>query len=118
MQLEALVREVEITCEIDLTWDERPTPPPAPYLVPSDSTLVQSVRRNLEREIGMPARLILQRSVADTNHFAVHGGIPTVVCGPQGGNTCRANEYVEIDSLVPITRATVQTVIDLLGVRE
>jgi acetylornithine deacetylase/succinyl-diaminopimelate desuccinylase-like protein len=117
-QIEALVRQVGIACAFDLTWDERPTPPPAPYLVPSDSPLVQSIRRNLEREIGRPAQLVLQRSVADTNHFAVHGGVPTIVCGPQGGNTCRANEYVEIDSLVPITRAYVQTIIDLLGVRK
>jgi acetylornithine deacetylase/succinyl-diaminopimelate desuccinylase-like protein len=72
---------------------------------------------NLEREIGRRPQLVLQRSVADTNHFAVHGGVPTVVCGPLGGNTCRANEYVEIDSLVPITRTYVQTVMDLLGVR-
>jgi len=72
---------------------------------------------NLEREIGRRPQLVLQRSVADTNHFAVHGGVPTVVCGPLGGNTCRANEYVEVDSLVPITRTYVQTVMDLLGVR-
>ena len=32
-----------------------------------------------------------------TNRFAVHSGI--LICGPQGGNTCRTNEYVEIDSL-------------------
>jgi len=116
-QIKALVRDMGITCAFELTWDERPTPAPAPYLVQPDSPLVQSIRRNLEREIGRPVQLVLQRSVADTNHFAVHGGVPTLVCGPQGGNTCRANEYVEIDSLLPVTRAYVQTVMDLLGTR-
>jgi acetylornithine deacetylase/succinyl-diaminopimelate desuccinylase-like protein len=115
-QIETLIREVGISCASELTWDERPTPAPAPYLVAPDSPLVQTTRRNLEREIDRPVQLVLQRSVADTNHFAVHGGVATLVCGPQGGNTCRANEYVQIDSLVPITRTYVQTVLDLLGV--
>ncbi len=116
-QIEAAVRQAGIESAWALAWDERPTPAPAPYLVPPDSRLVQTVRRNLEREAGCPARLVLSRSVADTNHFAVHGNIPTLVCGPQGGNTCQANEYVEIDSLPAITRTYVQTAIDLLGVR-
>ena len=106
---------IESTCR--LTWDERPTPAPAPYVVPAESRLVQTVKRNMERELGMPARLCLQRSVADTNHFAVHGGIPTLVWGPQGGNTCQANEYVELDSMPTVTRIYIQSALDLLGTR-
>ncbi len=117
VQIEAVIRKVGIVSTYELTWDERPTPAPAPYLVPADSLLVQTVQRNLEREIGQPVTLVLQRSVADTNHFAVHGGIPTLVCGPQGGNTCQANEYVEIDSMPAIARTYIQTAIDLLGLR-
>jgi succinyl-diaminopimelate desuccinylase len=116
-QIKAVIRKVGTDSTYELTWDERPTPAPAPYLVPADSLLVQTVQRNLEREIGQPVALVLQRSVADTNHFAVHGGIPTLVCGPQGGNTCQANEYVEIDSMPAIARTYIQTAIDLLGVR-
>jgi acetylornithine deacetylase/succinyl-diaminopimelate desuccinylase-like protein len=116
-QIEAAIQKADIASTYELTWDERPTPAPAPYVVPSDSLLVQTVRRNLEREIGQTVKLVLQRSVADTNHFAVHGGIPTLVCGPQGGNTCQANEYVEIDSLPTVARTYVQTAIDLLGIR-
>jgi acetylornithine deacetylase/succinyl-diaminopimelate desuccinylase-like protein len=115
-QIEEVVQNTGIESTYQLTWDERPTPAPAPYVVPADSRLVQTVKRNMERELGLPARLWLQRSVADTNHFAVHGGIPTLVWGPQGGNTCQANEYVEIDSLLAVTRTYVQTALDLLGV--
>ncbi len=117
-QIEAAIQSIDIFSTHELTWDERPTPAPTPYVVPADSPLVQAVKRNLEREIGQPVKLVLQRSVADTNHFAVHGGIPTLVCGPQGGNTCQANEYVKIDSLPVITRTFVQTVVDLLGVHK
>jgi acetylornithine deacetylase/succinyl-diaminopimelate desuccinylase-like protein len=117
-QIKAAIQKTGISSAYELTWDERPTPAPAPYLVPLDSPLVQTVRRNLEREIGRPVKLVLARSVADTNHFAVHGDIPTLVCGPQGGNTCQANEYVEIGSLPVIAKTLTQTVIDLLGTHE
>ncbi len=50
-----------------------------------------------------------------TNRFAVHSGI--LICGPQGGNTCRANEYVEIDSSSIITRTFIQAVLDLVGIQ-
>ncbi|MFZ5916844.1 MAG: M20 family metallopeptidase [Chloroflexota bacterium] len=117
-QIQTLIHTSHIAAACQLTWDERPTPAPAPFLVAADSPLVLTARRNLARESGGPVRLVLARSVADTNHFAVHGGIPTVVCGPQGGNTCRANEYVELDSLVRVTRTLIQTVMDLLARRE
>ena len=117
-QIEQIVQDTDIESTYTLTWDERPTPAPAPYVVPADSRLVQTVKRCMERELGQPARLWLQRSVADTNHFAVHGGIPTLVWGPQGGNTCRANEYVEVDSMPAVTRTYVQAALDLLGIHD
>jgi succinyl-diaminopimelate desuccinylase len=117
-QIEAVIQATGTSSRFELTWDERPTPAPAPYLVAPDSLFVQTVQRNLEGQLGEPVELVLSRSVADTNHFAVHGGVPTLVCGPQGGNTCQANEYVQIDSLLPITKTYIQTVIDLLGVRQ
>ena len=117
-EIEAVVQQSGIESTHELTWDERPTPAPAPYLVPTDSRFVQAVVRNMERELGEPTQFWLQRSVADTNHFAVHGKIPTLVWGPQGGNTCKANEYIEIDSLPAVARSYVGTVVDFLGVRE
>jgi succinyl-diaminopimelate desuccinylase len=116
-QIETAVRKAGIVSTYELAWDERPTPAPLPYVVPSDSLLVQIVKRNMERELDQPVRLFLQRSVADTNHFAVYGRIPTLVWGPQGGNTCQANEYVEIDSMPAVTRTYIQSAIDLLCVR-
>jgi acetylornithine deacetylase/succinyl-diaminopimelate desuccinylase-like protein len=114
-QIEAVIQGTGIASTYELTWDERPTPAPLSYEVPTDSRLVQTVVRNMERELGQPARMWLQRSVADTNHFAVHGGVPTLVLGPQGGNTCQANEYVEVASMPAVARIYVQTALDLLG---
>ena len=113
-QLHAVVAQAGIAGRYELTWDERPTPAPGPFLVPPEAPLVQLVRRHLAAEQGGPVRLVLGRSVADTSHFAVHGRIPTLICGPDGGNTCQANEYVQLSSLMPIARTYVRTICDYL----
>lgn len=98
----------------ELTWDERPTPAPGPYLVPTSDPLVQIMTAELAHEYQRPIHYVLGRSVADTSHFAYHGQIPTVICGPQGGNTCEANEWLDLDSLLPTTRAMMKTTLKLL----
>lgn len=115
-QIRRVVAQAQIEGRYELTWDERPTPAPGPFLVPPASNFVQIVKRNLEQEQGVPVRFVMGRSVADTSHFAFHGQIPTLICGPDGGNTCEANEYVQISSLLPIARTYVRTVLDLLGI--
>ena len=115
-QIREVVDKVGIEGNYDVTWDERPTPAPLSFIVPKTSKLVKIVTRNLERETGWRVRHVLARSVADTNHFATHGGVPTLICGPTGGNTCEANEWVDVDSLLPTSRMLARSVIDLLGV--
>ena len=117
-QIRAVVDGTGVESSYELTWDDRPTPAPSSFIVPPDSRFVQTVKGSLEDETGHPVRLTLGRSVADTNHFAVHGGVPTIICGPTGGNTCEANEWVDIDSLVPVAGTYVRSMVDLLGVRE
>ena len=85
------------------------------YITPPTSPLVKFARQNLEAELGETVSLTLARSVADTNHIAVHGGVPTIIMGPSGGNTCEANEWVDEDSLPVITKAITRTVLDLMG---
>lgn len=114
-QIRAVVEQAGIESRYELSWDERPTPAPGPFLVSPDSDFVKTVKQHLEAEQGKPVCFVLGRSVADTSHIAVHGGIPTLICGPQGGNTCEANEYVQISSLLPTARVYVQSVLALLG---
>ena len=116
-QIRSVVDKVGIEGEYDISWDERPTPAPPSFIVPKASKLVKIVTRNLERETGWRVRHVLARSVADTNHFATHGGVPTLICGPTGGNTCEANEWVDVNSLLPTSRTLARSVIDLLGAR-
>jgi acetylornithine deacetylase len=115
-QIKSVVDGAQIEGSYDLKWDERPTPAPPSFIVPKDSRLVQTVTKNLEQETGCSIKHVLARSVADTNHIAVHGGVPTLICGPTGGNTCEANEWVDVESLLPTARVLTRSVLDLLGV--
>jgi acetylornithine deacetylase/succinyl-diaminopimelate desuccinylase-like protein len=110
-----VIEACQLESQWELTWDHRPTPAPTSFVVPTDSRLVTCVRQNLAREQNQPIKLVLGRSVADTNHFAVYGGVPTLICGPQGGNTCEANEYLDLPSLLPTARAITASVVDLLS---
>lgn len=114
-QIRSAIERAGIESSYEVSWDERPTPAPPSFVVPRDSAFVQTLKRNLERETGWDVVFVLGRSVADTNHIAVHGGVPTVILGPTGGNTCEANEYVNISSLVPVARTYVRSALDLLG---
>jgi acetylornithine deacetylase/succinyl-diaminopimelate desuccinylase-like protein len=66
-------------------------------------------------EFNEPPTFVIGRSVNDASHFTVYGGIPTLLYGPQGGNTCKANEYLEVDSLLPTTRIYLNTVLNILN---
>jgi len=117
-QIRAVVTRYTRHSRWELTWDERPTPAPGPYLVPTSDPLVQIMTAALAHEYQQEIHYVLGRSVADTSHFAFHGHVPTIICGPQGGNTCEANEWLDLDSLLPTTRAMMQATIRLLTLNE
>jgi len=114
-QIETVLKEVVRHSTWELFVDERPTPAPGPYIVPESSSLVQAMRTAIAIEYDSPVTLVLGRSVADTSHIAFHGGIPTVICGPQGGNTCEANEWLDLPSLLPTARAMTRGMVSLLS---
>ncbi len=114
-QIREIVRKAGIESKYKLTWDDRPTPAPTSYITPPESRLVKTVTKNLEEQVGRKVRYVIETSVADTNHIAVHGKVPTIILGPDGGNTCEANEYVEITSLPVVTKTIIKSVLELLS---
>ncbi len=114
-QIKQIVLDAGIKGRYELTWDERPTPAPSSYITDPDSKFVQTAKINLEKQLGEDVKFALARSVADTNHIAVYGKVPTIIIGPTGGNTCEANEWVDVDSLPQVAKAILGTVLDLLG---
>lgn len=115
VDMQHVIGALNLDSKVDITWDDRPTPAPLPYVVEDSSAFVQSTKRRVEEQLGRPLTFALARSVADTNHFAVHGGIPTLVYGPEGGNTCMANEYVSVESVAKVARSYCGVVFDMLG---
>ena len=113
-QIQAVIERTCRHSRWELTVDERPTPAPGPYVVPGDHPLVTSMHANLRDEYHTPITHVLGRSVADTSHFAFHGHVPTLICGPQGGNTCETNEWLDLDSLLPTTRAMTRSTWQML----
>jgi hypothetical protein len=84
-------------------------------VVPAESAFTRVVRASLAHELGREVSLTLAQSVADVNHIAVHGGVPALTMGPWGGNTCEADEWIDLDSLVHIARAHVNAVLGMTG---
>ncbi len=113
--LRTVIEQSQIKSTVQIEWDNRPTPAPTAYLVPEDAVIVKEIDRQIRAEFSEPANFVIGRSVNDASHFTVYGGISTLLYGPQGGNTCKANEYLEVDSLVPTARIYLNTVLNILG---
>jgi succinyl-diaminopimelate desuccinylase len=113
--LREIIEKSDIKSTVQIEWDDRPTPAPTAYLVPEDAAIVREIGRQIQSEFNEPPIYVIGRSVNDASHFTVYDGIPTLLYGPQGGNTCKANEYLEVDSLVPTARIYLNTVLNILG---
>ncbi len=114
-QIRQVIQQTVRHSRWELSWDERPTPAPGAYVVPTDHPLVQYTHAALAHAYQRPIQYVLGRSVADTSHFAYHGKVPTLICGPQGGNTCEANEWLDLDSLLPTSQAMLQATWQMLS---
>lgn len=115
LQIHEIVAKAGIESKYKLSWDERPTPAPTSYITKPETEFVKTVSANLEKFTGKKTEYVIETSVADTNHIAVHGEVPTIILGPEGGNTCEANEYVEIASLPIVTKTMIKSTMDLLS---
>jgi len=115
-KMQKIIEQTDIKSTVQIAWDERPTPAPSAYLVAEDAAIVKEVDRQIQAEFNEPPNFVIGRSVNDASHLTVYGGIPTLLYGPQGGNTCKANEYLEVDSLVPTARIYLNTVLNILEV--
>ena len=113
--LREIIKQSMIKSTVQIEWDDRATPAPTAYLVPENAVIVREIDRQIQTEFHEPPTFVIGRSVNDASHFSVHGGIPTLLYGPQGGNTCKANEYLEVDSLVPTARIYLNTVLNIFS---
>ncbi len=85
-----------------------------PWETPKGHPLAQSLARSYEREAGRPPEWGYT-GFGDTNLFSGEAGIPTVMCGPLGGNFHQADEWVDVPSIASSARLMVRMVADLLA---
>lgn len=86
-----------------------------PFDTPPDHAVVQALLRNATA-IGRSPELSGFIGVIDGAFYA-GAGIPTVVFGPRGANAHGADEWVDVDSIVDVTKVYAATAIDYCGVR-
>lgn len=99
-----------IVGDIEIRVDPRPTPAPMAYRLPPHLRIVQALRE----AIGSRARTQLTHNVCDANHFFAAGLAP-VIYGPTGGNTDKADEYLEIGSMVSVADTYLRVIRQLVA---
>lgn len=80
-----------------------------PYEMSSEQLIVQAMREAYRELTGNEPEIEYAKSIMDSNVYCGEAGIPTVVFGPRGGSAHEANEYVEIESLLPTIKMYVLT---------
>lgn len=87
------------------------TPPPAyePFMLKEDSAVRRAFRSSYRDVIGREPVFAPHRGIVDANIFVAEAGIETIVFGPKGGRHHFPGEFVELDSLVPVTETYVET---------
>jgi acetylornithine deacetylase/succinyl-diaminopimelate desuccinylase-like protein len=85
---------------IEFRWMKRPTPFLEPFMTKRTvyvTTFLMAAKANLPPEAGNE---VYGESVGDYNLFGAR--MPTIVCGPSGGDWHSPNEYVDIESIVRV----------------
>lgn len=87
-----------------IKYRERPTPHSEAYITPYNHPFTQYVKEIINQQIGFK-NFNMGYSVADENVFKrVRKDIPLLVIGPIGNNCYKADEWVEIESVVNLKK--------------
>ena len=93
---------VDQKCTVELK--ARPTPFSEGYLTSEDHPFTEFAKKNINRTINF-MNYNMGYSVADENVFKRNNpDIPVLVLGPIGWNSHRANEWVEIQSIIDLEK--------------
>lgn len=103
MVLEAVLEiiqnsELDAETKVEVNIHPRPTRQPLPFYTPLDNPLVSITAEEVKLATGNEPRLLLGRTVADSNFIGMLG-IPTIDLGPSGKKSHSADEWCDIPSL-------------------
>lgn len=97
--MRALIDSLDLDCKVTI---ETPAPFYEPYVIDTDAKLARSFRTAHQAIIGAPPKFDFLTGITDANIYVAEGSIPTITYGPAGDGAHESNEYVEIDSLLPV----------------
>jgi succinyl-diaminopimelate desuccinylase len=104
-----LIDSLSLDCSVTI---ETPAPFYDSYLIDTDSRLANSFRKAYQATIGAQPKFDFLTGITDANIYVAEGHIPTITYGPSGQGAHECNEYVEIDSLAPVTKIIVDSCIN------
>jgi acetylornithine deacetylase len=97
----------------EVTWSG---PGNAPWLQETDHPFVSMFKSSADKVIGRPVPFAGMTASADAR-FVKYFGMPALMCGASG-NAHAINEYVELDSVVMLTKVLASFLIDWCGIEE
>ncbi|MHA1212528.1 MAG: M20 family metallopeptidase [Candidatus Heimdallarchaeota archaeon] len=83
-----------------------------PYRISRDEPLLQALETSYQTILNKKPLVGYRTMITDANTITGKGNIPTVLFGPTGGNIHAADEYVNLDSLVPVAQVYAQTYLE------
>ncbi len=86
-----------------------------PWLEPTDSTLVKTLRETGREIYGVPPELTGASGGLDAR-YGHYFGVPSLSYGPMGGNYHGVDEYVDLQSLMRVTKTLALFIVDWCGV--
>jgi acetylornithine deacetylase/succinyl-diaminopimelate desuccinylase-like protein len=99
--MEELVESLDLEAKVEVK-----TKPPlySSYVIERKDPFVELFDETYKDVMGKPPQYQYSSSITDANTFAGEGRIPCMHLGPMGGGTHQKNEFVNLDSLLPVTR--------------
>lgn len=110
--MQALIASLDLSCDVHIE-----TPPPFydPYTIDTDAHFAQSFTSAYQQQFSHEPPWIFMKGITDGNIYVAEGGIPTITIGPSGKGLHECNEYVDINSLVPVAQILHDTCVNYFG---
>lgn len=99
--MQALIGSLDLKCDVQIE-----TPPPYydPYHIYTSSRFAGSFAKAYRQQFGSEPPWTFMKGIEDGNIYVPEGNVPTIVLGPTGSGAHECNEFVWLDTLVPVAQ--------------
>lgn len=110
--LEQLAEKLKLASRFEI---DNISPSYNPVLQSREEKIFEILGENYELVLGSKPEFGFVKSIMDANVFVNQGNIPTLVFGPRGEGAHESEEYVNIESLLSVTKIYLGIVLDFLA---